>query len=454
MAKVLGIVFYFALTTLGWAQELEPKTLGFSDFLEKARMNDVEFSKILNEQKRADFYKELNLPSRALLLDLNSEYTVDSGGGDETSLVGGVISKEFIETGTTLSVSRSEVKAVGRDEKTSEVRLSQSLVKNAFGSQVRVYEDVLEQESKTIDIEVVELYEDYTASLMNQYFDWQLAYSRLQFKNRQLAEAKRFFRNIERRRTQAVARSVEVDRARLQMLSVEQEIISLQTQYEQLSKQIKALAGLDIDVSPIEGELPFSEKAIRYDAIIKKTVDRGRQLQAYQLRTKAAEGRLDIARQNTRPDLNLFVGYYIDDSTRFTTQADREGTLVGLNLLWPFLDNQTKKAVEENRYLVSKAELEQAAFRRDLAVRLENLRLQIESAKKKVELDRQRWQVADRVLNEERRRYKNGSIDLETLIDAENGAAANQDAYFTSRTQLNQSIVEWLSLSDTLVEKI
>src|SRR5690606_4458406 len=142
-----------------------------------------------------------------------------------------------------------------------------------------------------------------------------------------------------------------------------------------------------------------------YSKEVRDAVEAGRQLKVYQLRLKAAEGRLDIARSNTRPDLNFVVGYYVDHSTRFTTQADREGTLIGLNLLWPFLDNQTQKAVEENRYLLSKAELEKAAFKRNVSIRLENLKLQIESSKKKVALDKQRWQVAEKLLREEQRRY-------------------------------------------------
>lgn len=423
-------------------------------FIDLARKNDIEIEKILHQRVRTSFLKDLSMPSSAIVLGVSNQYGFAVGNGERTEFWVIGAEKTFRKTGTSISVTYDINKQEDREEKETTVTVQQPLFRNALGKQNRRLEAKLSKENEAIMLQVVETYEDYIATLISNYLDWQLTHLNRQITNMLLKESRTLQKYIEQRAKRNIAHPVDVGKVRLQTMGYEETVLELEVG---LSSQLAAIAestGMeDIkDYEPSEKLDIIKEQPNLQDAM-RNAVEQSRMVRAYRLADEAGAMEISIRKEDLHPDLNLVFGFGYDDSTRFTVSTNRKEVFVGFNLEIPLWDTRKKATVKEARYEKMAASLALAQYKKNLASSLKAQMDRISKQKKRVELSRKKLELSEDVMDKESKRYKSGKIDIETLIDARQSSARNRFTFLSNRIQYDKDLVEWLRLTDKLIVK-
>ena len=148
MKKIFIFLFIF-LCTLGvlvWAQETaqqneqkslnqNEKVLSLEDFVVLATKKDTVFEKILINELYLAYQKDLNLPSRDLVLSVKGQYDFFLNQ-DRDEIAGSIaLSKLFPYTGTSLEAEYTTSPAYTTRDNASDFAftISQPIAQNAFG---------------------------------------------------------------------------------------------------------------------------------------------------------------------------------------------------------------------------------------------------------------------------------------------------------------------------------
>ncbi len=440
------------LAGLQLTPKLHASSQNFSleDFIELARKNDPNIQKIINQKLQIRFNKDLVLPNRQFLLTVENLYGLQVGGRT-TSQLTGTLTKEFHHTGTSLSVSQSKNIQTDREEDTLNLRLEQSLYKNAFGSQTRLLDKRLSQEDELLILQTAEAYEDYIAELSRKYLDLELLVLDRASAESIYKDALTIQKNIENKKRSGIAAQVEVDRIRLQALQKQTEVLKITSEIEAQIQELQSLLGIK------ELNLPTPDP--NKDLLIGKeqkvpspeTLLQIRSMRILAFEKSIPELNLTFEKNQSGPSLNLVLGQRYDQSTRFTTSTNRNETLLGFNFELPLGDSSQNANLERARYQLGQAEIDQVLSQRLLISNLTSLQQKILRQREIVSISGQKFELAKKVLAGEKVRYQNGRVDLETLVQSQNALSEHQLDSHSQRTTLNKLALEWLQLTDQLV---
>lgn len=419
-------------------------------YLSLLEKNDVEYEKILKGLDQLEFNKDLAMPSRQFLIQVQNEYGVVLGDGQTTKTFGTTASKEIHETGTTISANYQRNELIGRDEETIGIRIEQDLLKNALGNNVRKQSKALKLENEILYLQVVQAYEDYVETKMQDFIDLQLAYLEFQAAKDLYEQSKKLEKNIKLRKRSNVAISLDVDRIVLQTLNTKEQMLSSEYAYDQKLLAVHRVLGEKIDVSTKIS--PWKDYLVD-DSDIESLVGNTRSIKILQLREKALTEKALVERRNQYPELDLVLGLNRDEFTRFNVAANRNEAVIGFGLTMPLGDSQTRAVQKSIAFDASVAHIDQKLTKRDLQVQLETLFSELRKQQQVVEIAKQKYEIAKRISDQELKRYNRGQIQLEQYIDAQTEMAQNQYEQIQASISLQSHILRWQNLTDQLVQK-
>ncbi|MCB0272673.1 MAG: TolC family protein [Bdellovibrionales bacterium] len=441
------IIFLFIFLIVDYALA---ETVTVKDYLELLLQSDVEYERIVKDLEKKNYVVNAGLPTKEFLLDVQNEYGIVLGDGQTTSTLGTSLSKEFVQSGTRASAYFNKNKQIGRDEKTTGVRIEQPVLFNAFGSTSRLTKNKLTQEEEIIYLQVVQAFEDYVEKKVQEYLDLQLDYVKLQAAYELEKQAKVLEKNILEKNKSNIARSLDVDRITLQRLEAQESVLQTQTSFEDKLRAIGQVIGRSLPPDVVITEVQNFESDVQ---TIPSLVQSSRTLEIAKKQTLILKDQALLQKRGLVPELDLVLGFNRDESTRFNVSADRNEFVIGFDASLPLGDSQGKALLKTASLEASIAQMDEMLLQRNIEIELATLRSQIEKQRKSVDIAKEKSKLSERIAKEEIKRYNRGQIDIEQLVDAQYQRAQHQFAMIESSVTLSKLIFQWKNRTDQLLKK-
>ncbi|MCB0326109.1 MAG: TolC family protein [Bdellovibrionales bacterium] len=198
------------------------------------------------------------------------------------------------------------------------------------------------------------------------------------------------------------------------------------------------------------------------EALSQKSIDRedeedrikeSRSLQALDLLMQAGHKKVEVRHSDLFPELNAILGFSFDDSTRFSTSADRQQMYVGFNFSMPLGNKKTKAQKQSVQYETMQAELAKIDFERDLRSKIKTLHIEMDNIDRRIKLAESKLNLSRKIVKEEQRRYKNGQISIETLINSIQSELEHELNVVTLSVERSKKSIQWMQVTDRLVVK-
>ena len=432
---------------------IQSYSLGLNEYIQQLKTNDVEAEKILSQSLKVRFNKDLKMPNRQVLFNIKDEFGIQPDSDKTTSRLTAQATKSFVQTGTDINVSFTSNDLTDRKEQIQNFTLEQDLVRNSFGARNRKLNQVLNTENEIIKLQTTESYEDYILQKIYSYLDFQLTYQSLKTAEQLYKDTLDLQREILKRQKNNIADEVDVERVKLQIINRKKSVLDRKQNFNsQKINILKSLGRLDEkhNITP-DKNIEFLNEKIDFQNQLNSFWNSGRSIKILKLSEENSQHRIWIQKKDLLPKANILLGYNIDDSQRFTTQTNREETLVGLSLEFSLGDSVNNAEIKQAEYEKTQSKLELKAQSETLKAIFTELQSRIEIHNQKMKLLNQQVQSAKALLRGEKKRFKNGRTDLKTVIDSENLLADTEFEAIQQKIELAKTIAEWMSLTDTLV---
>ena len=443
------IWFHPALSS---ASAPERKTMSFASFIELVKKNDPNLAGIMAEKERTAFLTDLGLPAKQLLLQASSEYGISSQDNQNTNRNNVVASKNFIETGTEISVGYTKNDLADREEEVFEVRLRQSLLRNMFGRYTKIQKSALEDEASSLALQTLDAYENYLADLGSLYLDYARAWLNTRLAQTILGETRSLLENVQKMKQNNIASQTDVERAKLQVALRKEDLVSLETELASLEARVAAASNIDgpvprPDLNSFQVFLPRAKTAgVKLENL--------RVYKIAALNKESAGKRQVLAQKLDTPALSLVAGYNVDESSRFGTAVNREEKIVGLNFTMPFGNSRNKALLKEASLEKLKSEIAQTGTKRLAKQTFETLRAQLKKARETLELNREKVALSKKVWQGELERYNYGNLPLDRLIEAKNAFSLYRYQLRASSAAYYKLALRWMDFADKFMEKL
>ncbi len=446
MRKLAIIIGNFFM--LGGAIGAE-KNVSFIEFLELAKKNDPGLSSVLADKKKTEYLTELGLPARSLLLQASRQYGLSVLDKRTTESTTAQVSRSFLTTGTTLSASYTKNDLADRTEEVQQFRLEQSLFKNLFGRYGRLQEAALNDEVKSLEMQIAETYESYIRDLGELYLNYAQAWHNVELAKVILVESKNLLSNVKKMKRNSIASKTDLDRARLQVSLREEDLAEQENQLALLQGKMEASTGIESEIIP---------DLDTFKVMLPKLKESG--IEIAELRTsrianyneKNAAKNLKLANDLALPSVTLVAGYNIDQSSRFGTPVNREEQVLGLQVSAPFGDTQSNARQKEASLNKLKSAITKRAQQIDANRLYKSLKSSLMSAKKVMRLNYKKVELSEKVYAGDLKRYQYGQLSLDRLIEAKNDFALYRYQLFASAASYYKAALDWLSFTDALIK--
>lgn len=428
--------------------------LSLKDFIQRATQNDTRFEAILIDQLPLPHRRDALLPDSDVILDVKHQHNfyLDQERDNPESTLS--LSKLFPYNGTEVSLaySKSSSSLTETDDSSLQFLISQPIAKNAFGKGYRLREQIIGIENDVIRHQIVEAYEDYLASLTAAYYNWYTAYENIKVGQASLQSSQKLLDEILERQRQKVALPIDVNKMKLLLIGKKESLIILQELYDNLSNLIfKAIRHKGtIPYRPMQPGSPARD--VRFNEDYEKFTQSSRTYKI--LRRLEQQGTLQVkqAADDLLPSTNLLLGYKLEGQDWGIRDQERS-YFAGISLRWPI-----GRSVDKAKYKIAQIEYKKTVLSNqnkyeELHTNLKNLFLQVRREQKLIAIAEQKIKLAEAILKDEAENYSLGKVTLNDYLDAVNRVDENRFNHTEHTVQLNKLLVEWLRLTDQLVDK-
>ncbi|WP_084645747.1 efflux transporter outer membrane subunit [Marinimicrobium agarilyticum] len=288
-----------------------------------------------------------------------------------------------------------------------------------------------------------------TGAVANAWFEYQALLARVEIARENIALSEEVMRVVNVRYQNGAASAADVARQRTSLLSQKAQLPPLQFQAEQTRRAVAVLLG------EWPQRLSLSETAFQAIAIPELAPGTPAQalyqrpdIGAAEARLQAADANVAAARRAFLPEFSLSAGISLATDGLFSLSNAEEGRNVALSLSQLLFDGGRTRA-QTNVTEARRLEL-LAQYRQTLLTALQetdDALGQVALQRQQAVSDRAILEQAERTLRLTEVRYREGSDDLLTLIDA-------QRSLFQARDQLIQRRLNRLSAAVTLYQSI
>ena len=455
MSRLLVIFAAFGLPpTMAATPQADAPTLTLKEFIQLATQNDVAFEAILIDQMSLQYRRTALLPDSDVIMDVKMQhqfYLNQNRNRPEATLS---LSKLFPYNGTQLSLSynKSASSLATNDDSSLQLLLTQPIAQNAFGKGVQLQDKIIGIENDIQRYQIIEAYEDYLASLTSAYYRWYSAYENLKVGQSSYRSNQKLMENIRDRQRHKIARAIDVNKMQLLLIGKDENLVVLQETYDAYSNLIfKAIRYQGTTpYIPVTPERPGSN--VQFDADYANFTRNSRTYQMLRLLEQQGTMEVKKAADELLPSTNLLLGYQLNGKDWGIGEQDRS-FFAGISLRWPIgrSVNKAKQSIAKIEH--KKTVLSNQNKYEELYTNLKNLYLQIQREEKLIVFAEEKIKLAEAILSDETQNYSFGKVTLNDYIVAVNRVDESRFSYTDHNVQLNKLLVEWLRLTDLLVEK-
>jgi len=456
LSALLILITTSVVTSTQAATTQQDKQTGLSlkNFIEQATLNDTRFETILIDQLQLRYRRDLLLPDSDVIMDIKYQHNfyLDQNRSNPQASVS--LSKLFPYNGTELSLSYGKSSSILSTSEDSGLQflISQPIANNAFGKATRLQDKIIGIENDISRYQIIEAYEDYLASLTAIYYDWFSAYENLKVGESSYRSNQKLMKNILDRQRQNIALPVDVNKMRLLLIDKQENIIILQEIYDNYTTLIdQSIDNKDNTIyMPVKPEPPVKDISFKQDYA--NFVNNSRTYSILNKLERQSNLEVEIIADDLLPSTNLLIGYELEGQD-WTIKRKEDNLFAGISLSWPIGRSVSKAKKEIAQIEYSKTKLSNQNKYDELHTNLENLHRQIEREEKLIAIAVKKIDLAKAVLKDEAENYSFGKVTLNDYISAVNRVDVNQFSYTDHNVQLNKLLIEWLRLTDLLVDE-
>ena len=319
------------------------------------------------------------------------------------------------------------------------VQLTQVL----FNSQINYGLAALKVNTEIVEIQNRMVNQDVKQQVASTFFNLQAITKQLVFVNGNIANMDKLIKNMDAMVQQQLMIQTEVDKLQINKLSLVNSRESLQASKDQLETYLKILIGMD----------PKEPISIEADMLVEKSilVDNA-EIKYPELDLIAAQKKMNQEeRKGTNmaylPNLSFYASYNYnynmkpDDNYRVGIQ----GAFLGLKMDWTLFDGLEKYHKQKvNAFNSEKLANQEVYAQQQLDMKTANLKRQIEVQSNSLEVSKEQMRLAERVYDQTKARFEQGTISSNDLITADNSLQQAQTNVVTSYIQLRQAELEYL----------
>ncbi len=429
-------------------------TLSLESFIQQATQRDVNFEKILIDQLPLKYRRDLLLPSSDILLDVKYQHNfyLNKNSNNPEAVIS--LNKLFPYNGTQLSLSynKSASTLTSTDSSNLQFLITQPIAKNAFGNSVKIQDSIIGIENDITRYQITEAYEDYLASLTVAYYNWYSAYENLKVGLSSYKSNQKLMANILERQRQNIALPIDVNKMKLLIIGKKENVIVLQEIYDSYSNLIfKAILNESITpYIPVKPVRPVSN--LQFDPAYKKFTKESRTYEILHLLEKQGTMEVNKAADDLLPSTNLLLGYQLNGKD-WGIQNQERSYFAGISVQWPIGRSVDKAKQHIAKIEYKKTQLSNKNKYNELHTNLKNLYLQIQRQEKLITIARKKTRLSEKIMKDEAENYSFGKVTLNDYIIAVNRVDENRFSYTDHTVKLNKLLVEWLRLTDQLVNK-
>ena len=436
-----------------FAKESLP-TLPLKDFIQLATEKDTTFETILIDQYALKYRGDLLLPDGSLIADLKYQYNfyLDQDRNNPESTLS--LSKLFPNQGTDVSVSYNKSSSAFTETDTSSLQLliSQPIAKNAFGRGTKLLDNIIGVENEISRFQIIEAYEDYLASLTVAYYNWYSAYENLQVGKASHHSNKKLLNNILDRQRQNIALPIDVNKMKLLLASKKENLIVLQETYDNISNLIYKAIRLNTGTAYIPTKSVNSISNVQFDRDYENFTNISRTYKTLRLLEDKSTLEVKKSADDLLPSTNLLLGYKVEGED-WGVNNEENIFFAGIDVSWPI-----GRKVNKAQHQITKIEQKKTALSNqnkyeELRTNLTNLFQQIQREQQLITVSQQKISLAEAILKDEAENYSYGKVTLNDYIDAVNLVDESKFNHTRHGVQLNKLLVEWLRMTDRLVDK-
>lgn len=433
----------------------EARELSIEEFVELASANDTVFDEILIDELELRYKRTLALPAEDLILSVKAQYDLFLGQSRSEPDLTLSLSKLFPFRGTEVSLTYARTPSISSPVTSSSLAflISQPIARNAFGRSTKITDKIKGIEIDVVRYQIIEAYEDYLAVLLATYYNWYSAYENLMIGRESYKENLRLLDNINKRRKQKIALPVDVNKVKLLVIGKRESVIVLEESYNNLANLIGKAIRHDFS-APLFPRAPsaYQAKEIDFENDYADFKTGSRTYAVLKLLEEKSSLEVESAADDLLPSTNLLLGYKVAGEDWEIGNNDKMA-YVGLSVEWP-LPGKVEKA-EHELSLIGKRRTRLSSRNKYLQIEtdLKNLDIAIEREKRLLAIAEEKIKLAGDILIEEAENYSFGKVTLNDYISAVNRLDENRFNKITHIVRLNKFLVEWLRLTDRLVDK-
>lgn len=465
--KRLVVILSLVLLLSGWRLlGQEERRISIEEFLEAAAGHS-RFSEILIDELSLDYDEALKSRTGPLVLSLLTEYSLTYDRTLLNNLKGGVsLSKLFALSGTTLSGSYSFSPSQSgggqgsssfnlKVNSTLSFKVEQEIVKNSFGKSERLKRLLAGNEKELAYYQIVESYENYLALVITLYIDWYALYENLKFTEKAVGESRVLLTNTREMFSYNVATGADLNKSELQLLTRQGQLKELESNYRSFLYRIKELMGIEDEelylipaFSLAEGDLiPLADRERE------EGLESSRTARLYELLIKNRELERKNSLNELLPSLNLYSGYSFSGVGFGFEENSRHSFQLGLELSYALPQPGSFAAYKRDELELEKEQLKSSNSLDSLKESLELLRYNLELEREMIELSERKVRLSESIVKSEEKDYRLGISSLNNLIGQYNSLNSNRLEGINHIVRYYRYYVEYLRLSDRLVNR-
>lgn len=448
------LLFITVSTTMSPVIAATQPILSLKAFIQQASKNDVTFETILIDQLALKHRRDILLPDSDIIMDVKYKhnYYLNKNSNKPEATVS--LSKLFPYNGTQLSLSYNKAASGLTTTDTSSLQflITQPIAQNAFGKGFELQDQIIGIENDIRRYQIVEAYEDYLASLTAAYYNWYSAYENLNAGQLSYKSNLKLMENILDRQRQKIALPIDVNKMQLLLIGKKENLIVLKEIYETYSNLIFTAIRhkSSIPYIPATPERPVSN--VQFETDYNNFITNSRTYSVLHMLEKQGTIQVKKSADDLLPSTNLLLGYQLEGK-EWGIQNQERSYFAGISVHWPI-----GRSVDRAKQSIAKIEYKKTILSNqnkyeDLHTNLKNLYLQIQREENLISIADKKIILAQSILKDEAENYSFGKVTLNDYIAAVNRVDDNRFSYTEHSVQLNKLLVEWLRLTDQLVNE-
>ena len=296
--------------------------------------------------------------------------------------------------------------------------------------------------------------EDVAYNVSATYYNLQTTAQQIAFLRSNLVATDRLIRITDLRRQNQLAQGIDVDRLQLSKTSSQTQIESLQATYNQLLNNLKYLTGtLQTDSllvrTAIEETIPVApgnENTINRTDV--QLIDQ----------QKLING---LEQRNVKAGFVPTVSAYgVANSSVYAIGGDNSyiknlpGYWVGLQLNWNVFDGLARKAkLSQKRIDDQKLDVQMRQVRESISMDIANARNKFLVEQQNLGTNRGQVSLAEKVYTQTQLQFKEGTVDITDVVQAENSLRDAQNNYLTTLVNLRTAELDWKKATGSLINR-